>query len=186
MKKAISLIFVTLLLAGCTSSDGGMDRAMELRTKLLNCGSCSFSCAVTADYGDKIYSFRMDCTADAEGNLQFTAVEPDTIAGITGRFMRSVGALTFDDAVLTFPLLADEQVTPVSAPWILVRTLRSGYLTSAGRDGELLRVSIDDSYEDDALRLDIWLNEENAPVRGEILYRGRKILSMEVENFEIR
>lgn len=38
-----------------------------------------------------------------------------------------------------------------------MKTLRSGYITSAGMDGGRLRLTIDDSYEDDALHLDIWL-----------------------------
>ena len=44
---------------------------------------------------------------------------------------------------------------------------------------------MDDSYRDDALHLDIWINEENMPVKAEILYSGRKILSLEVASFTI-
>ena len=42
---------------------------------------------------------------------------------------------------------------------------------------------MDDSYDDDALHLDIWLNSENVPVKAEILFRERKILSLDVQNF---
>ena len=49
----------------------------------------------------------------------------------------------------------------------------------------MLRLSIDDSYEEDALHMDIWLNAENVPVRGEILYDDRRILSLDVKNFAI-
>ena len=93
------------------------------------------------------------------------------------------GKLTFDGQALSFALLADEQVTPVSAPWLLIRTLRSGYLTSCGEEGGTVRVAIDDSYEEDALHLDIWLDENDSPQRGEILWQGRRILSVSVTNF---
>ena len=63
--------------------------------------------------------------------------------------------------------------------------MRSGYLTSAGMEGDLLRLTIDDSYEEDALTLDIWLNEQDIPIRAEILYDGRRILTLEIENFQI-
>ena len=56
---------------------------------------------------------------------------------------------------------------------------------SAGQEGELLRLTIDDSYEEDALTLDIWLGENQMPVRAEILYDSRRILSMEVRDFAI-
>ena len=79
----------------------------------------------------------------------------------------------------------DDQVTPVSAPWILLKTLRSGYLTAAGTEGDQLHLTIDDSYEDDALTLDIWLDGEDVPIRAEILYDGRRILSLTVVNFQV-
>ena len=106
------------------------------------------------------------------------------ITGITGKVSDAGGKLTFDDTALQFDLMAEEQVTPVSAPWILMKTLRSGYITSAGMDGGRLRLTIDDSYEDDALHLDIWLGEDDCPEDAEILYKERRILSLKVTNFE--
>jgi hypothetical protein len=41
----------------------------------------------------------------------------------------------------------------------------------------------DGSYQDDALHLDIWLDENDSPQRGEILWQGRGILSVSVTNF---
>ena len=74
----------------------------------------------------------------------------------------------------------------MSAPWIFLKTLRGGYLTSAGMEEELLRLTVDDSYEDDALQLDIWLDRRDVPLRGDILYDGKRILTLSVENFEIQ
>ena len=51
-------------------------------------------------------------------------------------------------------------------------------------DGGRLRLTIDDSYEDDALHLDIWLGEDDCPEDAEILYKERRILSIKVTNFE--
>ena len=110
---------------------------------------------------------------------------PETIAGITGTFTGEKGLLTFDDFALEFPRLTDDQITPISGPWILMKTLLGGYLTSCGPDGENLRVTIHDSYEEDALTMDIWLDGENKPIRGEILYDGRRIVTMDIENFSI-
>ena len=81
--------------------------------------------------------------------------------------------------------IADEQIAPVSAPWILIRTLRSGYITSACREEEKIRLSINDNYEEDSLRLDIWLDADNLPEHAEILFDGRKILSVNVRKFSI-
>ena len=126
----------------------------------------------------------MDCQCDSQGDLTFAVTAPETITGITGKVSDAGGKLTFDDTALQFDLMAEEQVTPVSAPWILMKTLRSGYITSAGMDGGRLRLTIDDSYEDDALHLDIWLGEDDCPEDAEILYKERRILSLKVTNFE--
>lgn len=184
MKKIGALLLFVCLITGCTSVSNEMERGLALRDKLLSCG-CSFSTDITADYGDKVYTFTMDCLADAQGNITFTVTAPETISGITGTIDNAGGKLTFDDTALQFALMADDQVTPVSAPWILVKTLRSGYLTSANTEGDYLRLTIDDSYEEDALHLDIWLSSDDIPVRAEILYDGRKILSLAVTDFEI-
>jgi len=172
-----------VLLTGCSGRNESLDRAMALRAKLL-AKSVSFDTVITADYGDKSYTFAASCTADTQGTLTFSVTQPQSIAGITGTISSTGGKLTFDTHALAFELLADGQVTPVSGPWILLHTLRSGYLTSCGAEGNLIRLAIDDSYADDALHLDIWLGAEDLPVRGEILWQGSRILSMEVKNFK--
>lgn len=158
---------------------------MGLRADLLGCVTCSFDVTVTADYGDELYTFGMTCTGSSTGDLEFTVTAPESIAGITGKFVGEKGLLTFDDFALEFPRLTDDQITPVSGPWILLKTLQGGYLTSCGADGKNLLVTINDSYEDDALTLDIWLDAENRPLRAEILYDGRRIVTMDIENFSI-
>ena len=184
MKRFGAVILLVLFLSGCGGASGEMNRSLMLREKLQK-GSCVFTAKVTADYGDKLYIFTLNCVGDAQGDLSFTVEEPESISGITGRITGAGGELTFEDTALSFPLMADGQVTPVSGPWLLLKTLRSGYLSSAGMDGEYLRLCMDDSYRDDALHLDIWVNGENMPVKAEILYSGRKILSLEVASFAI-
>lgn len=185
MKKVGALLILLCFLSGCSGASKEIERGMALRSKILKASVCSFDAAVTADYGDKTYQFSMTCQGDAQGNVTFTVTAPETIAGITGRVGSDGGKLTFDGTALQFDLMADGQVTPVSAPWIFLKTLRSGYLTSAGEEDGFLRLSIDDSYADDALHLDIWLDDGDLPARAEILYGGRRIVSIAVTNFAV-
>lgn len=185
VKKLSVLLIVLLFLGGCSGKQEELERAMTLRAKLL-ASECSFDAKITADYGDKLYVFAMACQGDSRGNLTFTVTEPESIAGITGIISQDGGRLTFDDTALAFPLMADDQLTPVSAPWIFLKTLRGGYLTSANTEEELLHLTIDDSYEEDALQLDIWLDGQNLPVQADILYDGRRILTVQVSNFTLR
>ena len=186
MKKIAAVFLSLVLLTGCTGKRDELDRAMKLRANLLGCLGCSFDVTVTADYGDSYYTFVMNCQATGRGDLQFTVLQPESIAGITGEISSGEGKLTFDDVALHFPLLADDQVTPVSGPWILMKTLLGGYLTAANEEDDLLHLTIHDSYEEDALQMEIWLDGEDEPVNAEILYDGRRIITMTVENFTMR
>lgn len=184
MKRILSVCLVLMLISGCDSSDD-MTEILRFRESLLQAEGCTFQAKIAADYGTDIYRFSVDCTADREGNIVFTVTAPESISGISGRISASGGQLTFDDTVLGFPLLADGELSPVSCPWIFLNSLRSGYLTSCGAVADGLRLTVNDSYEEDALQLDIWMNDTFTPYYAEILWQGRRVLTLEVDNFEI-
>lgn len=182
MKRIIIVLCALFLLTGCSAGNQQMDRAMNLRAKLLS-KAVSFDADITADYGDKTYSFTMHCGVDTQGNLTFQVLKPEVISGITGTVSASGGKLTFDDVALAFELMADGQFSPVSGPYLMMKAMRSGYLTACNQESENLRLSVDDSYGDDALHLDIWLDAGDAPIRGEIMWQGRRLLTIDVRNF---
>ena len=183
MKKLISLVLFVLL-SGCAFQDN-VDKAIVLRQQILNSNGCAFDAEITADYSDKLYTFGMKCTSDTSGNVDFIITSPETIAGIEGNINAENGQLRFDDQILVFDLLTEELITPISAPWLLMKTLRSGYIDAGGMDGDLYRVQIDDSYEEDPLRLDIWLNAENLPSWADVFHDGRRVVSIKLENFQL-
>lgn len=182
MKRIWILLLMIAILCGCSGGSEQLDRAMALRGKIQQ-KEVTFEAVVTADYGDKVHTFSMECHADTQGNLKFKVTEPENIAGISGTISKGSGKLTFDDQVLAFDILADELISPVSGPWVLMETLRSGYLTSCSTEGDLLRVAIDDSYEENALHLEVWLDSDDIPKQCEIYWQGRRLLSMDVKNF---
>ena len=185
MKRWLWGVLCLFLFVGCSQNPKEVEQGLKLRSQILQGNGCSFQADITADYGDKLHMFSVACEADQEGDLRFTVTKPASISGITGSIKKGEGYLTFDDIALQFAPMTDDQITPVLSPWIFIKTLRSGYLTSAGKDGEYLRLTIDDSYEENALTLDIWLGEEQLPVRAEILYDSRRILSLDVREFVI-
>lgn len=185
MKKITFLLSLLLCLTACGGDNAPLERGLALRSSLAQASGCTFSAAVTADYGDKRYAFAMDCQGQQDGTVTFRVTAPETISGITGTLSGDGGALTFGDTALYFPALAEGLVSPVSAPWLLVTSLAQGCITSAGMDGELLRLSIDDSYADEALHLDIWCDANDRPVRGEIRWLERTILSLTVTEFAL-
>ena len=179
MKRVVTLILCAFLLAGC-QGDHTLEKAVSLRESVLTTEGCSLHAQVTADYGDKIYTFGMQCQFDSSGNLTFAVTQPESITGISGTIRDDGGKLTFDNQMLAFPLLADEQLTPVSAPWVFMKALRSGYIRSSAQGETFTQICIDDSYQDDAMQVDIWLNKSDVPYRAEISWKNRRILSLDI------
>ena len=183
MKKFyLALLSLAFLLTGCNSAKGAMNQAISLRDKILYGNGCSFQAIINADYGENIYTFSVDCCTDCEGNLTFTITGPNSISGLTGKVKTTGGEILFDDRVLAFHSMAEDQITPVSAPWVFMKALRSGYIASCSTEDTITEVTIDDSYAQDALRMQIRLKEEK-PVSAEIFWQGRRILMLTIENF---
>ena len=180
--RLAAIVCVLFLLSGCKGGNDALNRAVALRSRVLSGDGCSFTTTVTADYGEQIYVFKMDCKADGVGDLTFTVKEPATIAGITGKITGTGGAITFDDKVLAFQTIADGLVTPVSAPWLFLKTLRSGYLKDAAPTEQGLLISVDDSYAEKSLQLRIRTTGD-LPASAEIFWQSRRILTLTVEGF---
>lgn len=123
----------------------------------------------------------MGCQGDAHGNLSFAVQQPASIQGITGQITTDGGKLTFDDKVLAFSLLAGERLSPVSGPWVLLKALRGGYIAACDAD----RLTLHDSYAEDALMVDVFLGSDQLPIRADIYWEGRRILAMELKSFAL-
>lgn len=184
MKRLWILPVVLLLLAGCTMENPEMEEALAFRSKILGAERVCFSAQITADYIDHTERFTLNCETDGAGVLSFEVAAPEEISGITGTVAAQTGALTFEDTVLAFPMMADDRLSPVSGPWVLMQALRAGYLSACVREGELLHLTVDDSYEADALTVEVWLRGE-AIVAAEISWRGVRQMTIEVESCSV-
>ena len=180
--KIAAFISMLIILSGCANVNASIDKAIKLRNEIEQSNGCAFVATVTADYGEKIYVFSMDCTTDKEGNLSFTVIAPETISGIAGTISDAGGSLKFDDKVLAFQTMADGLLTPVTAPWILINTLKCGYIKGCTEDENGFDISADDSYADNAMHLLIKVRNQ-LPVSGEIFWNGRRLLTITVEGF---
>lgn len=184
MKKVLCLTALMLVLAGCTPENRELEQALAFRSALLGAQSVTFDAKISANYIDHVEQFTLSCRGDTAGAVSFEVVYPAEIAGITGSVAGMQGTLSFDDTVLAFPLMAQERLSPVSGPWVMLQALRSGYITACVREEGLLHLSVNDSYEEDALTLEIWLRE-NTVVAAEIGWRGMRQMTLQIEDFSM-
>ena len=182
------LLMVILLsftcLFGCTSGRGSVSDGLIIREQMTTGDGCAFSASVTADYGDRMYSFTMDCTAQADGTINFTITEPESISGIKGSISQSGGKLLFDDTVLLFESLTSNQITPAIGPYLMVKAIQGGYIRSVCTQKDSIELTIDDSFRSQAFQALITLSVDHVLQGGEIFFNNRRILSIQVENFE--
>lgn len=186
MKRMWGFLMVIVLLSGCNRKNDEFDRAMSVRTGLLNANGCNFTTIVSADFSDKTYSFTIFCRSDKDGNMDFEVVQPDYISGIKGSISAAEGKLIFDDTALTFPLQTDGLLSPICGPWVMVQALRGGYVRYCCREDAVLRLTVDDSYEEDALMLDIWINDKNQPFQADIYENNRRIMTLSISDYQLQ
>lgn len=177
---------VLVILCGCgKAAESHMEEALAFRAALQGAGGCSFRGEITADYGDTVYTFTVACTTEEDGALSFTVEAPETIAGITGTVEADGGKLTFAGTALAFDLLADGKVSPVTAPYVVAESWRTGYITAAGQEEQSLRMTVDTSFEEKPLTVDTWLDgEKGVPVFSEVCYNGQRILTLTIWDFQ--
>ena len=183
LRRFLVIMLCFIFFVGCDAGEDAMDDALQLRQNLFGCSHCSFDCTITADYSDRIYSFSLQCSFDGQGNMEFSVIEPNSISGITGKMDAKGGKLTFDDQVLMFPMLADGYISPVSAPWLLMQTLRGGYIHSAVQTENGGYFVYHDTFCEESLQVDVWTDDSGNPNAAEILWKGRRILTVTVTNF---
>lgn len=158
-----------------------MQKALDFRTRLLESGGCQFSCMVRADYGERVYDFALDCSYDGEdGKLTVTA--PENIAGITAVVDGDDASLEFEGLSLRYGELANGHLAPLTIPWLLGSTWAEDYISLVGTEEEKTRITYLKGYHEEEITIDTWLRD-TIPVCAEISYDGRRVLTINIENF---
>lgn len=163
-----------LLLACCLLLSGCGDNAAETRYEdfaqsLREADTLSFTAVLRAEYEDKTVDFRLRYEQTGDEAL-VTVLEPELVAGIGVRVTEGGTALEYGDLVLDTGPLDDYGLSPMSAPSLLVRALRTGHLESVWSEGEysLCQLILDDhlyavvSFEPETM----------TPVRAELVSDG--------------
>ena len=177
-------VLVSVLLCGCRVESDTMQTVLDFRTELANAGGCSFTAAVEADYGDRVYSFTLDCRYDGKDGY-LTVVEPAELCDISAKVDGSSSELSFDGAVLEYGPLANGYVAPLSVPWLLPSAWKGDYISSAGQTDEGVLATYLKGYHDEELVLRT-LFSQGVPICAEVDSGGRRVLLIQITNFALK
>jgi len=190
----LSVLMITLLLTACGGGEGNKaeELALTVRGTYLAAQGCSGGAVVTADYGQRIYRYRLDFQADEEQTVM-TLTEPETVAGISARLSAREGSkLEYEGIMLETGPLDDSGLSPVSAVPALLETVREGYLDTcvleAGKDGsQTLRLLSRDPEQalGSGIETTLWVSPDSLKLlRGEICRDGVCVIQCEFSDFE--
>lgn len=131
---AVLMMCLCLLLGGCGGRSQGVSPAIAFRASLVQAGGCSFRAELTADYGDYVVPFALDCKTEVNGQTHFTVAAPETLAGITAAVDETGGTVTYDGLMMDFGLLANGRLAPAAGPAVVAYCWSSAYLAAGGEE----------------------------------------------------
>ncbi len=159
-----------------------MTPAIEFRAALVQAGGCSFTAAITVDYGQRVQCFTLACDVDGEGTTNITLLEPESIAGVTATVTDDGGQITYDGMALDFGLLANGSLIPAAAPCMLAACWLKEYISDAGQGEIGYQVRYRKKIGEKELLLDTFF-ENGIPFLAEVCYNDSGILKIEISDF---
>lgn len=184
LKVAAVLMILLCLLTACGSKENeALQAPMDFRAALLQAEACSFHAEITADYGDSVQQFGLQCECRIDGTAQVELTAPETLTGICATVTDSGGTLQFDGMAIAFDLLAGGNVAPIGAPCIVTAAWTNAYISAVGKEGETRRCTYAYGYEERQLMIDCWFDEKNVPIFAEICYNNKTVLKIAITDF---
>ena len=181
-KSLVVLLLLPLLLCGCEKRRGVTQEALTFRTQLMQAGKCSFTADMKVDYGSRIYEFSV-ITSYTPDETKLTIQSPEEISGICATVTKNGTKLQFQETELEFGKLANGNISPVSAPWLLVQCWIGEYIASSGADADMERVTYLRGYAENEVTVDTWFSEKSVPVYAEFIYDGFRCLCVDIRDF---
>lgn len=189
MTRRITVLaaLLVLLLAGCsTSQEDAVQEALNFRTSLLAADNCTFTADVTADYGERVGNFTLECTYSPSTNAaELTVTAPDFIAGISAAVDGEEADVTFEDVSLELGTLAGGQVAPLQLPQLLGDAWTYSYVESQSEEGDGFLVTYRSGYDQDELLVFTRFDSAMTPVQAEVYCDGVCVLTAALSEYVV-
>lgn len=190
--RVICVLMITLLLTACGpvgEEHGPLEQALALRGEYLASEGCTAEMEVTADYGQRVYTYTVAVTV-SDGRTTLRVAAPEEVAGFTAHLDGAQGSMEYDGAVLETGELSADGLTPLSAVPALLEAARSGFIGGCTREmlGErtALRVQCHDPAAEPGTGREttLWFDaDSHVLLRGEISLDGRRVITCEFLEF---
>lgn len=189
MRKAgvcAQMITLGLLLTACGKGGGaGADEAaLDIRAKYIALTGCAGQMEVTADYGQRVYTYEIDFTYGQEEGLVLTVTAPENVAGVTARITDGKTSLEFDGVSVETGPLSGDGLSPIEGLPALLKYAREGCIAESGfetleGDRQTVRMVCrnPDEKPGKGMEASLWFDRDTHElVKGEISSDGYTVL----------
>lgn len=195
-KRLCALMMILVLpLAACGGNEGGNqaeEALSRVRGQYLELTGCSGHAELTADYGQRVYTYGLDFTWRREGETLLTLTAPELVAGTVAHIAAGETALEYDGTMLETGPLNGEGLSPVDALPALLRYAREGFaaecVLEGTEEGQKLRVICRDPEEEPGAgsEAQLWFDSETGTLlRGELSEAGVTVIQCEFSGFSM-
>ena len=186
VRKTGVLLTLCLLLTSCAPrADSPEARFQTLRDQLRDLKQLSGHGVLTADYGERVYTYTVDLSADAQAGTM-TVTEPENIAGTVLQWSDGSTRLSCEDVTLETGPLSDT-LSPAQTVPVLLSCWQDGQLLACGweDDNSLLCAQLEHP-EDDSLTASCWFDADTLALRRcELAQDGQTVLTMNLSSFAL-
>ena len=193
-RLGVLMMSLCLVLTACGGA-GGMSEAerlaLDIRGELLEMDGCAASLEVTADYGQRVYTYGMELNWRRGGETLLTLTSPENIAGVTARISAGETALEYDGTRVETGPLDGSGMSPVDAVPVLLDYAEGGYIAACGMETvderEVLRVDCrePEAAAGEGRACSLWFDPStHALLRGELSQDGFTVIQCEFSNFQ--
>lgn len=186
------MMILVFLLSACGGREGGNEAEETLsvlRGQYLSMTACSGHAEVTADYGQRVYSYGLDFSWQREGETLLTLTAPESVAGTTAHISAGETALEYDGVMLETGAVNAAGLSPIDAIPALLTCVQEGFAAECVLEGEEetdLHVTCRDPETDPGAgsETELWFDAATgALLRGEISEEGVTVIQCAVSDF---
>lgn len=194
MKKQIAALLSAILLVvftgGCSDSDGGIKRLSgDIRQTYMQAGAIESTVRIMCDTGNQVMDYQLLYQKEKDGDVYVTVNEPKAISGVVVKVCDNGTVLQFENLVLETGLPKYTGFTPLDAvPCMLLdvgQRVPTEISLESSKQGDYAVLTFEDYFSEKDASKTIWIDRKTLkPIKAEMYFEGRMILSCEFELFD--
>ena len=180
LRRALLLVLTitaALVFSACGAERVTENAAQRVRREFSEAESVVMNVKMTADYGEKVYDFALRFSGTDEA-CRIELTYPEELRGLEAVTDETGERLIFEGAAFETGGLFGDDVTPVAALPLMIKTWKTGYASERSRETLDGKSADALSYDLESGKIKTWFDFDTLlPIKAEISENGRVVLT---------